>query len=170
MGGMIAVDLAVRYPARVAALVLLAAMSPDPTAGIGEAFFDGLEADPVAGTLAAMGAPTREDEAWLRRRLQASRQRAAERPDAGIRHQAAAFRLGWRELIDLDRIDAHTLIIHGTADRVLPPAHAHAFAQGLRHTELHLVEGMGHLPTRREWNDLAELTSRFLAVTGLPGD
>ena len=55
MGGMIAVDLAVRYPTRVRAVVFLAAMSPDPTAGIGDAFFDGIDADPAVGTLAAMG-------------------------------------------------------------------------------------------------------------------
>src|SRR5690349_728340 len=120
MGGMIATDLAIRFPTRVASLVLLAAMSPDPGAGIGEAFFDGIDADPVVGTLAAMGAPTADDEQWVRARTHAAARRAPARPDAGARHQDAAMRLGWRALDDLAQLTVPTLVIHGTADRVLP--------------------------------------------------
>lgn len=161
MGGMIAVDLAVRYPTRVRAILFLAAMSPDPTAGIGDAFFEGIDADPVVGTLASMGSPTLDDEAWVGRRLAAARRRAADRPDAGARHQHAAFRLGWRELDDLRRINAPALVIHGTADRVLPVAHADALAAGIANSELHVIEGMGHLPTRAEWILIAAAASAF---------
>ena len=108
-----------------------------------------------------MGSPTLDDEAWVGRRLAAARRRAADRPDAGARHQHAAFRLGWRELDDLRRIDAPALVIHGTADRVLPVAHADALAAGIANSELHVIDGMGHLPTRAEWILIAAAASAF---------
>ncbi|MGH9271560.1 MAG: alpha/beta fold hydrolase [Ilumatobacteraceae bacterium] len=165
MGGMVTVDLAVRHPRRVASLAFIAAMSPDPAAGIGEAFFDGIDADPILGTLAAMGSPAADDRVWVEAQLQAARSRAPERPSAGIRHQEAAFRLGWRELDDLGRLTMPALVVHGTADRVLPIGHAHALAAGIEDAALHVLDGMGHLPTRAEWIQLAGLVADFTMHT-----
>jgi pimeloyl-ACP methyl ester carboxylesterase len=164
MGGMLAVDLAVRHPQRVASLVLLNAMSPDPDAGMGPRFFDGLGADPVLGSLASMGAATADDEAWMRARVAAARQRAPERPDAGICHQQAAFRLGWRELDDLAAVGATTVAVHGADDLVLPVAHAEALAAAIAGARLEVVEGMGHLPTRREWAVVADVVLAHVAA------
>lgn len=158
MGGMIAIDLASRFPTRVASLTFIAAMSPDPAAGIGEAFFQGIDAEPVAGTLAAMGSPTAEDKAWVRGEIARAHDRAPGRPQAGERHQAAAMRLGWPEMTDLMAITAPALVVHGTVDRVLPVAHAQALADGIANSCLWLLDGMGHLPTRREWKHIAGLT------------
>jgi pimeloyl-ACP methyl ester carboxylesterase len=157
MGGMVTLDLAVRHPERVASIVFLNAMSPDPDGGMGPRFFDGIDADPVLGTLASMGAASADDEAWMRERLAASRSRAPERPGAGLLHQQAAFRLGWRELTDLPAVDVATLVLFGEVDLVLPIAHSEALAAGIPGARLQVVDGMGHLPTRQEWSVVADL-------------
>ena len=149
MGGMIATDLAVRFPTRVTSLVLLAAMSPDPDAGIGEAFFDGIGADPVADTLAAMGTPTADDETWRRGRIDAAARRALLDPTS--RGTDAAMRLGWR---------ART----AEARAISPVAHAEAFANGITGSQLVVVDGMGHLPTRTVWIDLTRTIATFFAT------
>lgn len=162
MGGIVTVDVAARHPAAVASLTFISAMSPDPRAGIGEAFLDGIGAEPVAGTLASMGSPTADDETWVRANMARAGDRAPERPEAATRHQAAALRLGWPELDALATITADTLVVHGTADRVLPVAHAHALAAGIANSRLCLLEGMGHLATRAEWLQIADLVVAHL--------
>ena len=164
MGGMVTVDLALRHRDRVASLVFLSAMSPDPEAGIGPRFFDGIGADPVAGTLASMGAASDEDERWMRDRVASSQARAAARPAAALRHQQAALRLGWPTVDDLASIDAPTLVVHGAVDLVLPVAHARGLAGHIPNARLHDVDGMGHLPTRREWIMLAHLVAAHVAA------
>lgn len=165
MGGMLTVDLAVRQPDRVASIVFLAAMSPDPDAGIGPRFFDGIGADAVLGTLASMGSASAADEDWMRARAAAATARAPARPDAGLRHQQAAFRLGWRELADLAAIDVPVLVVQGDRDLVLPPAHAAALVAGIPGARLHVAAGMGHLPTRPEWSVVADLVAGHVLTT-----
>ena len=113
MAGMVTVDLAVHHPSRVASIVFLGAMSPDPGAGMGSRFSDGIGADPLLGALASMASPGADDETWMRARLATALQRAPARPDAALRHQQAALRLGWPEPTDLPRIVAPTLVVHG---------------------------------------------------------
>lgn len=157
MGGLILVDLASRRPRRVSSATFLSAMSPDPDAGVGEDFFSAPDAEPLEAMLGAMGSPTAEDRDWGAAELATAGERAAPRPDAGERHMAASLRFGWPELDRLSTIDAPALVIHGTADRVLPVAHAEALARGIATSDLHVVERMGHLPTRREWDTIADL-------------
>ena len=164
MGGMVAVDLAVRHAEHIASVVFLSAMSPDPQAGMGPRFFDGIGADPVVGTLASMGAASDDDERWMRDRVATAQARAAPRPDAAFRHQQAALRLGWPTPDDLAAIAAPTLVVHGAVDLVLPVAHAHALAGRIPDARLHLVDGMGHLPTRREWTMLAGVVATHVAA------
>jgi pimeloyl-ACP methyl ester carboxylesterase len=157
MGGLILIDLATRALPRLLSATFLSAMSPDPNAGMGPAFFDGIGSDPIEGTLAAMGAPSDSDRAWITDEAAFAFRRAAPRPEAGERHQDAAFRLGWPALEDLDAIDAPTLVVHGSADRTLPTAHAEALAAGVVGARLSIIDGMGHLPTRVEWDHVADL-------------
>jgi pimeloyl-ACP methyl ester carboxylesterase len=164
MGGMVTAALAVRHAEHVASVVFLSAMSPDTQAGMGPRFFDGIGADPVVGTLASMGAASDDDERWMRARVATAQARAAPRPDAARRHQQAALRLGWPTPEDLAAIDAPTLVVHGGVDLVLPVAHAHALADGIPNARLHEVDGMGHLPTRREWIVLADLVARHVTA------
>ena len=69
--------------------------------------------------------------------------------------------MGWQELADLRLLEMPALIVHGTADRVLPVAHARALATGIERSTLHIVNGMGHLPTRVEWAWIAQLVAGF---------
>lgn len=157
MGGLILTDLASRLPARVASITFLSAMSPEPDAGMGPDFFAGIGSDPVEGTLAAMGSPTEADRVWFTAEVARAHDRAHPRPDAGERHQAAAFRLSWPEPERLGEIAGHALVVHGSADRTLPVAHAHALANGIPDSTLRVIDGMGHLATRTEWDKIADL-------------
>jgi pimeloyl-ACP methyl ester carboxylesterase len=45
----------------------------------------------------------------------------------------------------LARIDAPTLILHGTVDRVIDPENARILAERIPHAELVMLEGAGHV-------------------------
>jgi pimeloyl-ACP methyl ester carboxylesterase len=159
MGGLILVDLAARYGSRVATATFLAAMSPDPDGGFGPRFFTSLdtELDEVDVILSGMGSPTAADRAWVTDELARSAARCPPRPDAGARHQEAAYRFGWPEHERLGDIGVPTLIVHGTDDQSLPIAHGHAFAKGIDHSVLHLIDDMGHLPSEHHWDQISQL-------------
>ena len=164
MGGMITVDLVSRFGQRVMSSTFIAAMSPDPDAGMGPDFFAPLSStDRTSTVMAMMGTPDESDRAWIEEETRRSTERAAERPDAAERHMAASFRFGWPTLDQLGDFDSPALVVHGTSDRLLPVAHARALARGIEGSDLHLVDGMGHLPTRREWERVTELMTRRLS-------
>jgi pimeloyl-ACP methyl ester carboxylesterase len=158
MGGLLLVDLCSRRPDLVASLVFIAALSPDPAAGMGEDFFAAIGADPLQAMLRAMNDTSAESRVWVQSELARATQRAPTRPDAAQKHQDAAFRLGWPEHQVLDTIGAPSLVIHGDGDRVLPLQHAHALATGIVGCELVVVAGMGHLPRPQDWYGIAEHT------------
>ncbi len=157
MGGMLLVDLASRRPSRILSQVYLSAMSPDPDAGFGDDFFADPVVDPVDATLRAMGAPDADDRAWVEQEVARAARRAPARRAAVQRHQEAAFRGGWPEPGRLGDIGGPALVIHGTADRVLPVAHAVSLHHGIDGSDLRVLDGMGHLPTAREWDLVGDL-------------
>jgi 3-oxoadipate enol-lactonase len=161
MGGLQLADLATRHARRVGSLVFLSAMSLDPEAGMGDDFFL-FEPDRLLALLGAMGPTTEDDWAWAEAELAAADRRTPARPDAGQHHQAAAFRGRWADLALLDEVRAPTLVIHGDADRVLPPAHGQAIAAHIPGAELVVMPGMGHLPRPTEWDHIAQLVVAHL--------
>jgi 3-oxoadipate enol-lactonase len=163
MAGLIMVDMAVRAPERVASLLFVSAMSPDPDAGMGDDFFLGLEGEPLDNLLRAMGEVSAADREWVVAHLEAAGRRAPPRPEAAARHQEAAFRLGWPTLDDLGRIGAPTAVVHGRLDRMLPAAHAEALARGVQGATLELRDSMGHIPRSQDWRDIAT-TAKELAA------
>lgn len=164
MGGMITVDLVSRFGHRVMSSTFIAAMSPDPDAGMGPDFFAPLgTTDRTSMLMAMMGNPDESDRAWMKEETRLAAERAAERPEAAERHMAASFRFGWPTLDQLGDFVSPALVVHGTNDRLLPIAHAHALARGIEGSSLHLVDGMGHLPTPREWEQVAELVTRRIS-------
>jgi pimeloyl-ACP methyl ester carboxylesterase len=81
---------------------------------------------------------------------------------------AASFRFGWPELNQLSKFTAPALVIHGTADLVLPVRHATALAGGIHGSDLELIDGMGHLPTRGEWDRISTLAVAHLSHAAHP--
>jgi pimeloyl-ACP methyl ester carboxylesterase len=47
--------------------------------------------------------------------------------------------------MDPGRLSGSTLILHGAADGIVPPAHAHWYARQIPRSELEIVEGEGHV-------------------------
>jgi 3-oxoadipate enol-lactonase len=162
MGGLLIVDLACRAPERVLSLTFLSAASPDPDAGVGDDFFDLMDDDPTGTIIRAMGATTDEDRAWVALQVAEAELRAPSRPDAGQRHQDAAYRSVWPSLDQLAEISAPCLAIHGTADRKLPIRHGEAFARGIPACELVVMDGMGHIPRPHEWDAIAALVAEHI--------
>ena len=159
MAGLVMTHLASRHMDRTRSLTFISAMSPDPDAGMGEDFFGALdmdETDRVTALVHAMGDTTDSDHRWAAASVEAGDRRAAPRPDAVSRHQAAAFRLDWPATESLSSLHVPTRVFHGHLDRVLPVAHAEALVAGIAGASLTVVDGMGHIPRLDDWTMMAE--------------
>lgn len=138
-GGMTASTLVSRHPERVSALVLLSAVS-GPVAELGL---------PLAGYALRS---TLQVNAEIVGAMRSSRGRALlgelvrtltapERRLAGLRRDAAVS----RSFVAPIGIETPTLVIHGTADGVVPFSHAERSAAGSTNADLVAVKGGGHL-------------------------
>ena len=157
MGGMIAQELALRYPDRVDALVLgatsaggAAATPPDarrwPSSG----------AAPRSPTRRAAGRPCRTCTASARAARAArasartSRAGGAYRFDpVGYGAQLAAA-TGHDAAARLGDITAPTLVVHGAEDRMVPPANGRALAAAIAGARLLELDDAAHLYTTDE--------------------
>jgi pimeloyl-ACP methyl ester carboxylesterase len=172
MGGMIAQTLAVRHPARVLTLTSIMSSSgarnlPPPridaflalTRRPGRhASFEQLVAHYVHlfQVIGSPRYPTPEPE--LRERMRAVLARAY-RPDGAARQLLAILASGSRAR-ELPTITAPTLVIHGSADRLIPPAAGRDVAARVPGARLELIDGMGHdLPAA-----LLPLLAKLIAV------
>ena len=64
--------------------------------------------------------------------------------------------------VDPTKIAVKTLIVHGTADAIVPIEHSRELAGLLPDAELVEVEGSGHVPTMTRPNEVvAAITRRF---------
>ena len=70
---------------------------------------------------------------------------------AGTARQLAAIFASGSRVADLRRITAPTVVIHGTADRLVGPSGGVATARAIPGARLVLVEGMGHDLPRGAW-------------------
>jgi pimeloyl-ACP methyl ester carboxylesterase len=154
MGGMIAQVMSARHPDRV--LSLTSIMS---TTG---ARFAGQPSPRVLPYL--LGAPPRDEDSYVKRAealFGVIGSPGFERDDDDFRELArTSFRRGLsaagtgRQLAaiigardrtaDLKRITAPTLVIHGTADKMIAPSGGKATAKAIRGARLMMIEGMGH--------------------------
>jgi pimeloyl-ACP methyl ester carboxylesterase len=64
---------------------------------------------------------------------------------AGVFRAQQAAVAGHDTWADLPRIAAPTLVLHGTADAVVPPENGRILAERIPGARLHLLEGRGHL-------------------------
>jgi pimeloyl-ACP methyl ester carboxylesterase len=154
MGGMIAQHLADLAPARVLSLTLVMTSSgaqglpaPDESllrllarreAGSREAALQ-----QQADLLAALGSPAvRDDRALLLQQAQVAYDRAF-KPE-GVQRQLLAILAEPSRVALLNRLRVPTLVVHGTADPLLPVMHGVHVAAHIRGAELKLIPGLAH--------------------------
>jgi 3-oxoadipate enol-lactonase len=150
MGGMIAQELAIRFPDRVRGLVLGCTSHGGPRAV--------LPSPKVAAALGARGAPADLRVQLVGRALFSEEFRRRE-PALARRYLGllAAHRTSARGLVShltastyhdtrsrLGRIAAPTLVLHGDRDALTPPANARLLAERIPDATLALVRGAGH--------------------------
>lgn len=156
MGGAIAQIAAARYPASVRSLTSIMASSgnpalPPPTSAAASALFaplprqrdrESIVADSVAryATLESPDYPTARER--LRRMFAAEYERNFDPRGVG-RQLAALIASGDRRPL-LQTITAPSVVVHGAADQLIPPACGADVARHIAGAELRLIPGMGH--------------------------
>jgi pimeloyl-ACP methyl ester carboxylesterase len=154
MGGMIAQELALRHPARVAGLVLAATRPPLPS----------FTPPSLASSWQLMRPPARGEplEHYFRALWSAAAARgfAEQHPDqidelvaqmmerptprAMILHQLRAMS-GWGHADRLRKLTIRTVVVHGEADRFSPPINGRTLARLIPGAQHVALEGVGHL-------------------------
>ncbi len=99
------------------------------------------------GTVGSPAYPTDED---VRRALFSANFDRGAIPAGTARQLAAVFASGNRRS-DLRTVTAPTLVMHGTADRLVRPSGALATSRAIAHSRLVLIEGLGHDLPRALW-------------------
>jgi pimeloyl-ACP methyl ester carboxylesterase len=144
LGGWIAAEFAVRYPERVDALILVNAYGLQVAGALAEDEFA-----LVPSKLRPLLFP--ESEGELARGAVPDVE-PAERAERALHARVAAARLAWQFPYDpklrarLPRVTSPTLVIWGACDRLVPPAHGRAYAQGIGGATLVELDGVGHYP------------------------
>ena len=168
LGGMVAQQLALRHRERVRSIVLGATQAGGPRAVRPSpeviAFFrrrSSLSAEDAASASVPFnyGPICRRDHGDriaedIRRRLEHPFREQAYRAQM----VAAALHNCHRRL---ERIEAPTLVVHGSEDRIVPVANAEILAERIPHAELRILEQAGHLYCT-ERPDVDEAIARFM--------
>lgn len=172
LGGMVAQQLALRYPERVGALVLGAthpggprAVAPDSEAV--EFFRRRPELPDEEAAWASV--PYNYGPVCRRRHVGRIAEDIARRlahPFPADAYRAQLYAAVLHNCLGrLDRIVAPALIVHGRHDRMIPVGNAELLAEHLPHAELRILEHSGHLyPT--EEPEVDEAIALFLAESG----
>ena len=152
MGGMVAQNLAIRYPRLISTLVLgctgpggRLAVRPDPE--VTRRLLGGDAQDPASAYRVACSVlyepgwaaehPEVIEDAVQWRANHPVRPGVFQAHWQAIRHHDAGARLG--------QISSPTLILHGTADAVMPAGNAEALRAGIGGSQLVWLEGRGHM-------------------------
>lgn len=154
MGGMIAQHMADMAPQRVESLTLVMTSTsapglPAPDARLLQQLARREAADRAsaieqqADLLAALGSPGQEiDRAQLLAEAQRSYDRAFN--PQGVRRQILAILAEPSRVEMLNRLNVPTLVVHGTADPLLPVMHGVHVAAHIKGSELKLIRGLAH--------------------------
>lgn len=178
MGGMIAQTLAARHPERVLSLASIMSTTGHRFKGqphlklyplllrrspVERAAF----VDHVAGVFAAIGSPGFDrDEQEVRAVAQESFDRGHD-PAGGARQLGAIVASGDRTQ-ELRSIRAPTVVIHGTADRLVRPSGGRATARAIPGARLVMVDGMGHDLPRGAWPQVVQAIVENARRAGRP--
>ena len=170
MGGAVAQEFALEFPDRLSALVLMGTFAgnrhlvpPDPS--VIELVERALRIDSKLERWRTALPAT-----FSREFLQSFGDLALELELKGFRHTTDDT-LRWHgqavskfEAYDrLPQLTARCLIIHGTADPIIPLANGRILAGRLAHSELVEMAGVGHLPAVEKPLETAELIRRFVS-------
>lgn len=178
MGGMIAQHMADLAPQRMLSLTLLMSSSghpglpaPQPAVlellGRREAPSRAAALQQQADLLAALGSPQISDErATLLHQAARSYDRAFN--PAGVERQLLALLAEPSRVDLLNRIQVPTLVIHGTADPLLPVMHGVHLAAQIQGSQLLLVPGMAHRFQERFKTPLLAALLRHINAHGQP--
>jgi 3-oxoadipate enol-lactonase len=167
MGGMIAQELAIRRPDRVRSLALgctfaswRRGIAPDLGTKLDLVLLNLGFVTPIRISRVLVSAEWHEQHpetalAWLRSAERTALRFATAQVLAIARHHA----------IDrLARIRAPTLVLTGSADKLVPPVNSEVLARSIPRARLHLIRGAGHLfPLEREEETVRTLREHFLA-------
>jgi pimeloyl-ACP methyl ester carboxylesterase len=168
MGGMIAQELALQYPARVRSLVL----GCTSHGGIFARWPQWRKPSGFQWSGKAIGA--REARTASMVPLLYADATPRERIEEDIRVQCAcgwcykgffgqfAGILMWSSYFRLRRIQAPTLVVHGAEDRLIPPTNGRVVASRIPNAEFHLVPGAGHMLTTDQPEICTDLLLPFL--------
>lgn len=173
MGGMIAQQLAISHPGKVASLVsIYSAPSPDyitkdqriwetrnqiPAPNRESRILHYIESERISGL-----AEFSED--WIRTYAEDTIDRCY-CPDGSERQFAAIQRSGDRT-DDLTTLRMPTAVIHGLNDHLIDPAGGVATAAAVPNSELHVYAGMGHQLLPSLWPDYVRVIARTAARAG----
>lgn len=174
MGGSIAMNLTLDRPDLVRTLTLLSTSSvgPGPDNGMPAmaprllSYLQDLPPEPdwtdraavieyQLGGLRAYAGPVTADEDQMRRTLGEIFDRTKDNESAAKNHTLLE---GGEELRSrLGRIEARTLVLHGTEDPLFPIEHGEALARDIPNARLVPLEGVGHeVPPRQTWDTVVE--------------
>jgi pimeloyl-ACP methyl ester carboxylesterase len=164
MGGMIAQTIAAEHPESVRSLVSIMSTTGNrwkgqPAFGIYRFLLRRAPADRagfveyLARVYAAIGSTglPRDDE-WTREIAARSYDRGHDPASSG--RQLGAIVASGDRTVALGKISAPTLVIHGTADRMVRPSGGRATARAIPGARLMMVEGMGHDLPAAAWPQL----------------
>jgi len=170
MGGMIAQEIAIRFPQRVRTLASMMSSTGDPKLP---------RATPPATAMLMRKTPTERGayldqyvDSWhvlagdvfpfdperMRRQGERSYDRGINPP--GVARQLMAIVAAGNRTAKLRKLNVPTLVVHGTIDPLVPPAHGAATARAIPGAVLSTYQGMGHTLPREVWGRLTDELAR----------
>ena len=170
MGGMIAQVLAIRHPERVLSLAsIMSATGDDPVLSVDPDVVQ-IFTEPPPSTreevieqdvrnrrvMSGPGFPFDED---AMRDLAVRTYDRCYAPDGRVR-QMLAVRSAKPRAKALSTLDVPAVVIHGTADRLVPVENGKKTAEAIPGAELVLIDGMGHDLPRGAWGSIVDAIVR----------
>ncbi len=161
LGGWLAAEFAVRYPERLGGLVLVDAYGLQVEGALAEDEF--ALTPPMLRPLVFADPESALAREWL------PDAEPPERLEQALHARVAAARLAWQFPYSpklrgrLPRAKVPALVVWGERDRLVPPAHAQAYAEGLPNARLVLIPEAAHYPYLEAPERFAEAVERFLA-------
>lgn len=160
LGGWLAAELAVRYPERLSGLVLVDAYGIQVEGALAADEF--ALTPPMLRPLVFANAASELAREWL------PDVETPERLERALHAKVAAARLAWQFPYApklrgrLGRAKLPALVVWGEQDRLVPVAHAHAYAEGLPQARVAVIPGVAHYPYIEKPEEFAHAVQAFL--------